>query len=308
MQEGLYPSFPSSLLPFLRPSLPPSSPLSPPRNGGNPRPKTAPMSPSTGLLRMLSWRHHMASLTKRETRRSCTSSLSWLRGGEGRRRRRRIEEEEKKEEECWYDVYIYMYMYMYMYIDDLHVHVGTKGRITCKMVLLYTHTHTHIHTHTLKELCKGGAGQMWLRWPHGWHSFPGVHTSWASPALPPCETHTHTSCRLGGTHTPCRLGGTALEDCSGGSGCELFQFHPTPGTNLQEHKMHVCHVVLTWQQVHWYCLLPLERLCACLSPCPSGCQLVCLKKAVQPKYLYSCHKMFSAVQPIRFKHLAFHHN
>ena len=47
--------------------------------GGNPRPKTAPMSPSTGLLRIPSYRQKTNSLTNLDMRRSWTSSLEWLR-------------------------------------------------------------------------------------------------------------------------------------------------------------------------------------------------------------------------------------
>lgn len=41
----------------------------PPRQGGKPSPNTAPMSPSTGFVRIPSWRHNAASFTKRDTSR-----------------------------------------------------------------------------------------------------------------------------------------------------------------------------------------------------------------------------------------------
>ena len=50
----------------------------PPRQGGKPRPNTAPMSPSTGLFRMPSCRHSTASFTNRDTSRYCTSESDEL--------------------------------------------------------------------------------------------------------------------------------------------------------------------------------------------------------------------------------------
>lgn len=55
--------------------------LLPPRQGGNPRPKTAPISPSTGVARIPSCRHSTASLTKRDTNLYCTSESEELRRG-----------------------------------------------------------------------------------------------------------------------------------------------------------------------------------------------------------------------------------
>lgn len=55
-------------------------PHSPPRHGGKPRPNTAPMSPSTGLLRIPSCRHMAASFTNLVTRRIWMSSSVQLPG------------------------------------------------------------------------------------------------------------------------------------------------------------------------------------------------------------------------------------
>lgn len=54
--------------------------LWPPRQGGNPSPNTAPMSPSKGLFKMPSCKHSTASLTNRDTSRYCKSESDELKG------------------------------------------------------------------------------------------------------------------------------------------------------------------------------------------------------------------------------------